>query len=98
MQTLDTSGLLGAYAPLGNPIPDAASIIKLVNGSDVPVTISTDGTTDMDILPAGSFYLYDLTTNKSFDGTRVIPAGTQFYVNGVAGSGLVYLVILHAGN
>jgi hypothetical protein len=84
----------GTATPTGKPI----RIFKVVNNSNATVTISWDNVNAHDICPAGSFFLYDVTTNHSnVEGTQgqYVPKGTQFYASSVAaGVGLVYLVCL----
>lgn len=94
-----TGPFTGAYQPfafvtggnvLGDPLEHPSYILKLVNNSTVLVTISIDGVTDVDVAPAGSFWLYDEDEgNQQHPG---MPQGTQIYVKGTAGTGSVYLV------
>lgn len=96
LRSVDTSTLSGSYVPLGTALAYPASIVKLVNNSTVPVTVSTDGINDMDIAPTDSFFLYDVTTNGPSNGGDdgiFIPQGTQYLISGSAGTGLVYLVV-----
>jgi|SRR5271157_2546071 len=97
MQSVDTSTLAGSYVILGSVLPHNAYLVKIVNGSDVPVTVSTDGVIDMDIVPPNSFVLYDICTNASREGGLTMPKGTQFWISGIMGSGSVYLVTQYAG-
>lgn len=81
----------GGYAALGTPLANQSYILKLVNNSNVLVTISTDGVNDYDVAPANSFWLYDENEGSS----NFLPAGTQIYVKsgtGAAGVGIIYLV------
>jgi hypothetical protein len=97
LQSVDSALFTGAFIPLGGATPHEARIFKLVNNSNVLVTISTDGVTPMDVLPASSFTLYDTSTNRSHSAPMLnLPSGTQFYASGPAGTGLVYLVVLYA--
>lgn len=97
MQSIDSTTFTGSYIPLGIPIPNTSRIYKIVNNSNVLIKVSINGTTDMDVLPANSFVLYDLGTNRGNPSAdTALPQGTQFYVNGPAGTGLVYLVTLFA--
>lgn len=83
------------YQTLGAVTEDPAVVFKIVNLSTIDVDISTDGTTDHDIIPADSYTLYDIQTNKDEDQKFALPAVTQFYVKGAsAGTGSVYLVII----
>lgn len=95
LRSFDSSTLSGSYQALGGPLLHPASIVKLVNNSTVPVTVSTDGIHDMDISPANSFFLYDITSNTPTNGDDAIfiPQGTQYMINGSAGTGLIYLVV-----
>lgn len=96
LRSLDSATLAGSYLPIGTPLADAARILKIVNVSNVTVTISTDGTNDMDILPGGSFVLYDAGTNRGNAAPCMTFAkGTQFYAKGSVGVGLIYLVSLY---
>lgn len=74
-----------------------ASIVKMVNNSGVLVTISDDGTRTIDVAPANSFWLYDITSNTPTNGDDAIfiPQNTQYFVNAAASTGLVYLVVLY---
>lgn len=93
LRSIDSSTFTGSYQTLGSPLAHSSYICKLVNNSNKDVTISIDGSTDIDIAPAGSFWLYD--EGKYFGNIGPIialPKGTQFYVKGNAGTGSVYLV------
>lgn len=92
LRSIDSATFTGSYQAVGTPFQHQSYIIKLVNNSNVLVTISNDGVTDIDVAPASSFWLYDEDTsgNPSPEGS---PAGTQIYVKGSAGVGLVYLVV-----
>lgn len=89
LRSLDSSTLSGSYVAVGGPLLHPSIKLKLVNNSTVVVTVSIDGTTDIDVAPATSFWLYDeyVTTNR-----EAFPQGTQFFVKGSAGTGLIYLV------
>ncbi len=96
IRSVNTSALSGSYVVLGTALTDEARILKIVNNSNQDLTISTNGTTDMDFLPQTSFVLYDAGSNRGNPApTMVFPKGTQFYVKGSAGTGLVYLVVLY---
>lgn len=105
LRYIDSATLIGAYQPFidattspdPSPLTRPIRIVKFVNDSNTGVTISWDGITDHDILPAASFFLYDITANHSnVQGTQgqYIKKGTQFYVKGAAGVGSIYLVCL----
>ena len=97
MRTIDSSTFTGSYQALGSVLAHDPFLIKMVNASTVPVTVSLDGTTDMDICPAGSFFLYDEQANSPRESGLRIPKGTQVWVKGTAGTGTVYLVVQYQG-
>jgi len=101
LRSIDSSGFTGSYQLLGGPLLYPSIILKIVNNSNALVTISIDGSTDIDVVPATSFTLYDELKygNPNYQFVR---AGTQFFVKGassVSNAGLVYLVsqyLVHA--
>ena len=96
MRSLDTSTLSGSYLPIGTPLTYSGRIVKIINASNVSITISTNGSTDMDIVPSGSFTLYDAGTNRGNSSPCMFfPKGTQFSAKGSVGTGSVYLVCLY---
>jgi hypothetical protein len=87
----------GAYTALGTPLVHPSYICKLVNNSNVLVTISITGAanSDVDVAPSNSFWLYDESKVGINAFYPALPAGTQIYIKsgtGGAGTGLVYLV------
>lgn len=90
LRSIDSATFTGSYQALGTPLAHPSYIVKLVNNSSVLVTISIDGTTDVDVAPANSFWLYD-ETKYGTPSIEFLPQNTQFYVKGSAGTGLVYL-------
>lgn len=94
-RSLSSGSITGTYQALGGPLLHPASLIKLINDSDQSVDISVDGSTDVDVAPANSFWLYDVTSNTPTHGDDAIfiPQNTQFYVKGTAGTGTIYLIV-----
>lgn len=91
LRVFDSSTLDGSYDPIGTPLLYPAVVLKFTSESTSDVTISWDGTNDHEILPAGSFLLLDVCTNRGIEQQRFIGAQTQFYLNGSAGTGNIYL-------
>jgi len=89
LRSINSTTLTGSYQALGTPLANASYKLKLVNNSTSLVTISIDGINDIDVAPASSFWLYDEDVTQNHEG---VPAGTQIYVKGSAGTGLIYLV------
>lgn len=86
----------GTYLALGTPLAHQATLIKMVNLSNKDLLISIDGTNAVDICPADSFWLYDVTTNSPHSNHIFVDQGRQYYVlttDAAAGTGLVYLVV-----
>jgi len=95
MSTFDTSGLAGAYAAInGTGTPATLQILKMINNSDTDITISYDGTTDHDFIPAGGDLIVDLQTNayNSGDAKFVMGTGSIIYAKGSAGTGNLYFI------
>lgn len=92
LRSIDSATFTGSYQNLGTPLLFPSYICKLVNNSTVLVTISIDGINDMDVAPAGGFWLYDEGKVGVGGGFPALPEGTQIMVKGSAGTGSVYLV------
>ena len=94
LRSIDSSTLTGSYQTVGTPLLYPGYIIKMVNNSSSLVTVSIDGVTDIDVLPANSFFLYDLSTSPT-PAPEALPKGTQIYVKGSSGTGLIYFVSMY---
>jgi hypothetical protein len=90
LRSVDSATFTGVYVAVGTPLVNPSYICKMVNNSSVLVTVSINGTSDIDVLPANSFWLYDEDEGNNVH--YALPAGTQIFVKGAAGTGLVYLV------
>lgn len=93
LRSIDSATFTGSYQALGTPLANPAIIVKLVNNSTVLITISIDGVNDYDVAPAASFFLYDIASDSPGTSSIFRKKGTQFYVKGSAGTGLVYLSV-----
>ena len=92
LRSIDSATFTGSYQALETPLVHQSYICKLVNTSNVLVTISINGTSDIDVAPPNSFWLYDEGKVGQSSAFPALPAKTQFFVKGSAGTGLVYLV------
>lgn len=96
LRSQDSASLAGSYVALGVALLHPSYKLKLVNNSNILVTVSIDGVTDIDVAPANSFWLYDETqAQMSTSNLPAIPQGTQIYIKsgtGAGGTGLIYLV------
>lgn len=98
LRSRDSTTFTGSFQTLGTPLNYACCLVKIVNNSNVLATISWDGLTSHDIVPANSFTLYDVCSDAGAQRGLYVPQGTQFYVSGAAGgtnAGLIYLVAFH---
>jgi hypothetical protein len=91
LRTIDSATFTGNYLPVGSSLTRSMRLVKFLNMSTVSCTISWDGITDHDVVPANSFVLLDVAGNRENAGAFEIQAGTQFYVKGAAGSGKFYI-------
>ena len=100
VRTLAFGSLAATFSPIGPPQAYQARIICFTNTTNEDVFFSMDGVTDQVIVPAGSFKLYDITTNHRpvNQDDFCFANGTQWYVKYVAvpGSGAVYIEIVYA--
>lgn len=92
LRSLGFGSISGTYAPVGGSFTHQIRLVKFVNDTNADLTVSLDGTTDNDLVPAGGFALYDFTTNRvSTEGTFVFQPGTQVFVKGSPSSGTFYV-------
>jgi hypothetical protein len=95
LRSIDSATFTGSFLPLGTPLLHPSALIKIVNTSSVLVTISIDGVTAVDVVPANGFVLYDVTSDSPPQASNgiFVPQHRQYYVSGTASTGLVYLVV-----
>ena len=81
LRSLAFGSVTNSYTAIGPALVNPVRIVSFDNPTDGDMLISTDGSTDMLFIGAGTFKLFDLTTNKlSIDTEWVFNVGTQFYV------------------
>jgi len=96
LRSIDSATFTGSYQALGTATDHPIVLAKFTNNSDVLVTVSWNGVADHDILPAGSYTVYDMSANSTNPLSGLsIGQETQFYVKGTAGTGLVYLTTFY---
>ncbi len=95
LRVLAAEDISPTYVPLGDSLENPARIIKMVNTTDVDILVSTNGSDDMDVCPAGGFFLYDIMSNKSEQSCMFVDQGTVFYISGEPTTGSVYLVVIY---
>ena len=98
LRTVASSTMTGSYLVFGTALNNGALLVKIQNNTTKDITISTNGTTDHDIIPAGAFAVYDVGTNgQSSDNSERLcfPGQTQFWLKGTAGTGNAYLSYIY---
>jgi len=96
LRSLGFASISGTYAAVGTAFGHPMNIVKFINNTNADLTISFDGSTNNDFVPAGGFSLYDLTTNRTAtNATFVFQLGTQVYVKGSPTSGSFYVVAIY---
>jgi hypothetical protein len=96
LRSLAYGSITGSYSAVGSAFSHQTRTIRLINTTDADVTISFDGTNDNMFLPAGSFILYDATSNRQnqqIATTFVYSVGTKIYAktSGSPSKGAVYV-------
>ena len=98
LRSLAYGSISGTYAAIGSPLTYAANAFRFINNTNGDMFVSDDGTNDKLFVPAGSFVLYDVASNKVVPGNNLkMAALTQFYVrySSSPSSGSVYLEIIY---
>ncbi len=95
LRSIDSATLNGTYQTIGTALAHPGYIVKMVNNSTSLVTVSITGaaSSDIDVCPAGSFWLYDEGKVGQSSAFPSLPQGTQIFVKGSAGTGSIYLVV-----
>lgn len=100
LRTAAFGTITGSYTAFGPSQVYPARIIKFTNTTDQDILISNNGSTDKDIVTAGGFVLYDITTNHRpvNQDDFCFPVSTQWYIKYavVPTKGSVYLSIIYA--
>jgi hypothetical protein len=100
LRTLAYGSITGSYTAVGAAFSFQARIICFTNTTTEDVLFSMDGTTDQLIVPAGSFKLFDITTNHKpvNQDDFCFAIGTQWYVKyaTMPSSGAVYIEVVYA--
>jgi hypothetical protein len=92
LRTLAFGSISSTYAGVGTALKYPGRIYYLVNTTDVLLTFSWDGINDHFVVPAGSYILIDVTSNKTTNGGAFMVAeNTRTYVKGSPSLGAVYL-------
>lgn len=97
LSTYNTASISGTYAALNaSGFASPIRVMKIYNAGSAAVTISYDGVTDHDIIPAGYTFQISLQANHADNsaygsGTLVGRQGQIIYGKGTAGTGNLYI-------
>lgn len=100
LRSLAFGSISGTYALIGTPLIYAANAIRITNNTDGDMFISDDGINNKLFVPATSFVLYDISSNKNFPSEILKKsANTQFYVKQSTAptKGDVYVEVIYEG-
>lgn len=96
LRTYDSSGGDSTFQAVGTALDEPGRLVKFKNDTDVDISISYDGINTHDIILAGDREVEDLCTNKTVEGGLLRPANTQIYASSAAGTGNLYITVIHA--
>ncbi len=97
IRTLAFGGISGTYAVVGSVFSFPVKLICFTNNTDGDVFFSDNGTANQLFVAAGSFKLFDFTSNRNaLQPVWALPTGTQFYVkqSTAPSKGAVYIECL----
>jgi hypothetical protein len=99
LRSLAYGSITGSYTAVGSALSYQARIICFTNTTNEDVFFSMDGTNNQLIVPAGSFKLFDITTNHRpvNQDDFCLASGTQWYVKyaSAPSSGAVYIEVVY---
>ncbi len=80
VRRLDFSGITGTFADIGSPFDSPIRLLQIKNTTDVTAEVSIDETNVHFELPANSFDLYDISSNRTPLEMALLRAGIQLQV------------------
>lgn len=99
LRTIAFGDISGIYAGIGTAFSNPCRSLYIVNDTDVLLTFSDDGVNDHFVIPATSYILLDVGSNKTtLGGSLNIAQGTRIYVKGTPTMGNVYLTTMYGSN
>jgi hypothetical protein len=97
LRTLAFGSISGTFTGIGASFLNPIRQLYIVNTTDVLLTFSDDGVNAKFVIPAGSYILLDITSNKAEPGGNLsISQGSRIYVEGAPTLGAVYLSAFYA--
>lgn len=100
LRSLAFGSISGSYAAVGTSFANPCRLICFTNNTDGDMLFSRDGSTDELFVAAGSFKLFDVSTNHRAvnQDDLTFPVGTRWYVKQSTAptTGSVYIETLYA--
>lgn len=100
LRSLAFGSISGTYSTIGSVLANPCRLICFTNNTDGDLLFSRDGSTDELFVAAGSFKLFDVSTNHRpvNQDDLVFETGTQWYVKQSTAptEGSVYIEVLYA--
>ena len=92
LKSVDTSTISAIMWVGFDELEEACSMIRITNNSDTDVIVSFNGIDENEIVMNGTTVKLDFQTNSAPNNkVSKLKKGTVAYLNGTAGTGLVYL-------
>jgi len=93
LSSILSSTVTSLYAPLNSlGFAQAPFFIRIVNASNMAITVSYNGVDDNEFIPANSVFELPSQTNAQPGAHMALfPKNTIVYVKGTAGTGNIYL-------
>lgn len=93
LSSIDSATFTGAYQVVNTlGLPQSCFLIRIINNSNIGVTVSYNGTMDNDFVRAGESMTLNFQGNSQPNNhVAKLPVGTKVYVKAAAGAGFVYL-------
>src|SRR5271170_4158851 len=81
LRSVAFGSITASYTALGSSFAHPMRLFRIINNTNGDMLFSFDTVNDNIFVPAGSFVLYDLTTNREESITYFVFAiGTQLYI------------------
>jgi|HubBroStandDraft_4_1064222.scaffolds.fasta_scaffold71312_3 hypothetical protein len=98
IRTLAFGSISGSYTAVGGTTTNATRLFCITNNTDGDMFFSDDGINNKLFLPASSFKLFDICSNRDdVNGVYLLPSSMQWYVKQSTSptKGAVYIELLY---
>lgn len=99
LSSINSATFTGSYQLLSAAagLPQPCFLVRIINFSSVPVTVSYDGVNDHDFVHQEDILQLNFQTNaQPQNWAALLAKGTKIYVKGSAGTGNVYLAAYYS--